>query len=87
MIDERIIDEKLLAHIKKNPEKAVRDAVHAVQMSANLLDSAPSTLPANDARLVANLIVNTRILYLCYNSEEGIADAAVYELAVGKGEE
>ena len=87
MIDERIIDEKLLAHIKKNPEKAVRDAVHAVQMSAHLLDSAPSPLPANDARLVANLIVNTRILYLCYNNEEGIADAAVYELAVRKGEE
>ena len=87
MIDERIIDEKLLAHIKKNPEKAVRDAVHAVQMSAYMLDSEPSQLPANDARLVANLIVNTRILYLCYNSEEGIADAAVYELAVRKGEE
>ena len=87
MIDERIIDEKLLAHIKKNPEKAVRDAVHAVQMSAYLLDSTPSPLPSNDARLVANLIVNTRILYLCYNSEEGIADAAVYELAVRKGEE
>ena len=85
MIDERIIDEKLLAHIKKNPEKAVRDAVHAVQMSAHMLDSEPSQLPANDARLVANLIVNTRILYLCYNSEEGIADAAVYELAVRKG--
>ena len=87
MIDERIIDEKLLAHIKKNPEKAVRDAVHAVQMSAYLLDSDPSPLPANDARLVANLVVNTRILYLCYNSEEGIVDAAVYELAVRKGEE
>lgn len=87
MIDERIIDEKLLAHIKKNPEKAVRDAVHAIQMAACLLDSAPSPLPANDVRLVANLIVNTRILYLCYNSEEGIADAAVYELAVRKGEE
>ena len=87
MIDERIIDEKLLAHIKKNPEKAVRyavrDAVHAV----HLLDSAPSPLPANDARLVANLVVNTRILYLCYNSEEGIVDAAVYELAVRKGKE
>ena len=87
MIDERIIDEKLLAHIKKNPEKAVRDAVHSVQMSADLLDSAPSPLPANDARLVANLIVNTRVLYLCYNNEEGIADAAVYELAVRKGKE
>ena len=87
MIDERIIDEKLLAHIKKNPEKAVRDAVHAVQMSAYLLDSDPSPLPANDVRLVANLIVNTRILYLCYNSEEGIADAAVYELAGRKGKE
>ena len=87
MIDERIIDEILLAHIKKNPEKAVRDAVHAVQMSADLLYSAPSTLPANDARLVANIIVNTRILYLCYNSEEGIADAAVYEHAVRKGKE
>ena len=87
MIDERIIDEKLLAHIKKNPEKAVSDAVHAVQMSAYLLDSEQSPLHANDARLVANLIINTRILYLCYNSEEGIADAAVYELAVRKGKE
>ena len=87
MIDERIIDEKLIAHIKKNPEKAVHDAVHAIQMSAYLLDSAPSPLPANDARLVARLIVNTRILYLCYNSEEGIVDAAVYELAAMKGKE
>ena len=84
MIDQEILDDIILQHILKNPEAALAEAVDAVQRAAFLLNESPSKAVVNDQRLVAGLLINTRIIYLYFNDQEGSVDTFAYELALRK---
>lgn len=70
------LDDMLLRHIQKNPAAAVKFAVGTLQRAAFQLDHVPGPAPANVQRLVAEIMVNARILYLYFNDSEGSVDDA-----------
>ena len=84
MIDQEILDDIILQHILKDPKAALAKAVDAVQRAAFLLNEAPSKAVVNDQHLVAGLLINTRIIYLYFNDQEGAVDTFAYELALMK---
>ena len=83
-MDTEILDDLIMQHISKDPQVALAEAISSIQRAAYLLDTAPSKAFSNDQRLVAGLLINTRILYLYFNDHAGTVDAFALELALRK---